>query len=180
MRLAVELSQFARTPAHLLTPSQAEVQRKTRGMLPDLQSEMEAAFGTGTGVLPPGAEARKREIHALMVDAMLRPYPPLQALQKELQTTLRTNRENTYFDLPLFLAAINKHLKRTPKFLPMDFFCPSMEAMLAQLTNMYKKSKQLHAQVIFTLVKASMFQEQPHPPRCTCPLCAHIANVSSA
>lgn len=112
-----------------------------------------------------------------MVDKVMASCPPvIQDIQSQIDTLLEG--ESRRLDLPALLNAISKHLNRDVKILTIEIFASTEKELSDQLVSLHILKSEVHRRLCGLLVQASLHDEPPHPRKCTCLLCAHIARVT--
>lgn len=150
----------------VMRPFQGFVQR----MLPKLESPT-------PGAVYAEVEERRHIRQLEAIEEVLQPHPALKALQDRMDTLLGSSNEPTTFNLPAFLDALAKHLKRKEPFLLIECFVPKKADQVAQLRNLRESKPAVHGQLLHLIIQASLMQGAPHPQGCTCPLCEHLASL---
>lgn len=165
-----ELMQLAHTPIEMTPPRLHSLRRKAQLYWVPMVAN--------NGIFPPEWEESKRQEAEKDLIYLLRPYPALQAVQREISELLMVNGE-PQFELPPFLNEIDKHLGRPERFLVVRFYAPTLAQMTAQLTDLHTRKPDVHMRLLLLLLRAAIDGQPPHAKDCACLLCAHAAKVTA-
>lgn len=164
-KMMAEHFELTRKPPSTLSPAMQALQRSILGVIPPHMQRLSVPF-----------EQLRRTNHLADV---LETCPPLKQLQWEMNAVLDNNNEGLSIDTPALLDAIARHLGRPQRFTRIKELTPTVQELIGSLRDLYTRKPKTHQAVMQFLVRASLYQQAPHPKRCSCPLCTHMVYCSS-
>lgn len=170
--------QLLQHPTGMLSPKLQEWQRKMLSVLSSIENGQDVPAGLEhlSGIENPW-QALLQANH--LID-FLETCPSIKTVQQQIHTVLDNNNEGVLFDTPALLDAISLHLGRPRRFDRVQKLTPTTSELIDLLEDLHFRKPLTHQAVVQFLVRASLDQQAPHPKRCDCPLCAHIASAVEA